>query len=62
MLPIDVRIIQLSSSLTLYKHLTTDFSRSDYIDAVENRSYRNIIAKITLSSKETVNGVGETEI
>ena len=39
-----------SSSMILYKELKPIFERSAYLDIVENKKHRNIIAKLRLSS------------
>ena len=41
--------VQIWSSLTLYREICT-FDRADYIQVLENRKFRNVKAKLRLSS------------
>ena len=41
--------VQIWSSLTLYREICT-FDRAYYIQVLENRKFRNVIAKLRLSS------------
>ena len=42
--------VQICSSLTLYRELKCTFDRADYLQVLENRNIRNVIAKLRLLS------------
>ena len=42
--------VEICSSLTLYREIKCTFDRADYLQVLENRKNRNVIAKLRLSS------------
>jgi len=42
--------VEICSSLTLYREIKCTFDREDYLQVLENKKFRNVIAKLRLSS------------
>jgi len=42
--------VEICSSLTCYREIKCTFDRADYLQVLENRKNRNVIAKLRLSS------------
>ena len=42
--------VETCSSLILYREIKCTFDRADYLQVLENRKFRNVIAKLRLSS------------
>ena len=42
--------VEICSSLTLYREIKCTFDRADYLQVLENRKFRNAVAKLRLSS------------
>jgi len=45
-------VVEICSSLTLYIEIKYTFDRADYLQVLENRTFRNVIAKLRLSSNK----------
>jgi len=42
--------VEIGSSLTLYREIKCTFDREDYLQVLENRKFKNAVAKLRLSS------------
>ena len=53
---------EICSALTLYKEIKCTFDRADYLQVLENRNIRNVIAKLRLLSHNCSLRLGDIEI
>ena len=42
--------VEICSSITFYREIKCTFDRADYLQVLENRKFRNVVAKLRLTS------------